>query len=139
MSLMRGPKPPPATTSVTTPIPKMPVGRPATGYTPPQQERLPPLPNLIKNQPLPVANTPQYEQTQAMYAAALAQLQASQQAQMAMQAQLNRMSAVDPTAALRRQMMAQFQGDPFAAQRAAMNQLNQVPQRFSTSWMGVGY
>ena len=113
--------------------------RGGTQTTPPPQPVTPPLTNLIKQQPLPTANTDQYQQTQTMYAAALAQLQASQQAQMAMQAQLNRMTATDPTAALRQRMMGMYQGDPFAAQRAAMMQQNQVPQRFSTAWQGQGY
>lgn len=119
---------------------KVNVSRTPVGYTPPRPDAtLPPLPQLIKEQPLPVTNTDQYQQTQAMYAQALAQLQASQQAQMAMQLQLNRMAANDPTARQRQQLMGLYQGDPFADLRAQQMQQNQVPQRFSTAFYGQGY
>lgn len=141
--MSRGVKQPPpvqATTAPTSP-PKLTRSGIAGGpnAAPQSPHPTPPLPNLIINQPLPTPNTGQYEQTQAMYEQALAQLKASQSAQMAMQAQLNRLAATNPTAGLMQRMMGMYQGDPYAAERAAMNAKYATPQRLSMAFQGAGY
>jgi hypothetical protein len=123
---------------VTPPPVKPPLSRSPVGYTPPR-DNLAPLPNLIKQQPLPVTNTPQHDQTQAMYAQMLAQLQASQSQLLGLQGQYNQLASQDPTARLNARLMAMYQGDPFAAQRAALNQQYAIPQRLSRAFMGAGY
>lgn len=109
-------------TSTTTPTPKP-----------------PPLPDLIQQQPLPNPTTPQYEQTLALYQKALSDLQANQASMLAMQQQYNRMAATNPTANLMKMQMAMYQGDPYAAERAAMNAMYRTPQRTSMSYYNMGY
>src|SRR3990167_1513169 len=98
MSITRVKQPPPVQ-PVTPNVLRPGVNRSGLSTTKPAPST-PPLPKLIADQPLPNPTTPQYDQTQAMYAQALAQLQAAQQQQLALQAQYNRMSSQDPTAGL---------------------------------------
>lgn len=97
------------------------------------------IPRLIEQQPLPNPTTPQHNTTQQMYEQALAALKAQQASMLGLQAQLNRMYATDPTAALLQQQMRMYQGDPFAAERARLNEQYRIPWRFSTAFQGMGY